>query len=358
MKFLKQEIQNEKGIVLIWFYLLVVLLLASTASIYALSFQESQLLHMDQARNKAFYLAEAGIDDMLQTLRTTGDPGPLPIPGTLGGGNYSVTYDANRGIVESTGTSPVGNDQITKIIRAKVELITPPGIKAPITSNSDVSLTGNIAIDGRNHVYNADTGQWEVSGAGTYGVSSTGIVMQGGSSMIGGNGIAPTAFPDSTPAIEQNTTSIYADPTNPTPEEALGLAPGSLDNDTSVKRRAPEPGESGIFYLTSDWIGAQFGTEDNPTTGVLILHNADGDATLKNANGGYFKGLIIADDVIHLNGTLNVIGGIVLNNSSGNTLGNGGADVKYSETVLSNLPTSQFEIISWEDTQNTPYNYS
>lgn len=372
-------IKNEKGIVLIWFYLLIVILLTGTASIYALSFQESQLLNIDQSRSKAFYLAEAAVDDMLQQLRSGNQNDLIDIQ--LGEGIYSAIYcprETNplaplKSVDTFAGTIPIscernqpeqiralaGVNGINKAIRAAVQRIFPPGVKASITANSDVSFTGSITIDGRNYVYDANAQQWVVSGPGTYGVSSTGTVTQGGSSIIGGNNIPPTVFPDSSPAIEQNATTptpIYADPANPTPEEVLGVSPGSLDRYKT--NTPPAPGDSGIFYLTRDQTGVRFGTADNPTTGILIVHNADGDATLRNVNGGYFKGLIIADDIIHINGTLNVIGGIVLNNSSGNTLGNGDADIKYSEDVLSNLPALQYNIISWEDTDNTAYNYS
>jgi hypothetical protein len=359
MKNMKQLIRNEKGIVLIWFYLLIVMLLTATASIYTLSFQESQLLHMDQARNKALYLAEAGIDRGLQQLRTMGNTGFPMNNVTFGNGTYSIEYNAinaNEGIITSTGNFSIGNDQITKIVKAKVDK-TPPGVKGSITINDNVEFEGSITIDGRDHVYNTTTRQWEASGEGTFGVSSSGTVNQEGTSLIGGNGIVPTTSPQSAPAIRQNAGSIYANPAKPTPEEALGVTRGSLDQYKTATR--PRPGDSGIFYLESSWDGAQLGTEANPITGILIVHNADGNASLKNAHG-YFRGLIIADE-ISLTGNLQVVGGVVAHKTAGGDSGGGAgnAEILYSkDIILSNLPNPQYQIVSWEDTQNTPYTYS
>ena len=355
MKFLKQEIKNEKGIVLIWFYLLVVLLLASTASIYALSFQESQLLHMDQARHKAFYLAEAGIDRKLQELRSTGNTGNIR-PTDFGNGNYSVEYDASEGLITSTGTFSVGDGQITKTIVVQVDIPIPPGVRGSITSSDNVSINGNITVDGRDYAYNETTGAWEVVGDGTYGISSNGTVNQGGNSEIGGNGTAPQRNATINEYEENSTATIYT-----TPEEALGLSPGSLDE---YKTTSPPPeGYEGIWYMTEDWIGANLSNdENNPNTGILIVHNASG-ATLKNLHG-YFRGIIIADNLIHINGDAEIIGGVVVQNTSDNAIGNGRATVKYSSSVLSNLPdpsgggnNNQYEIISWQDCQNTEFDY-
>ncbi|MBI3999914.1 MAG: hypothetical protein HY351_04795, partial [Candidatus Omnitrophica bacterium] len=70
-----------------------------------------------------------------------------------------------------------------------------------------------------------------------------------------------------------------------------------------------------------------------------------------------FKGIIIADDIVHINGDAKIIGGVIAKTSTGTT-GNGSAEVLYSSSVLSDLPAGKYTIVSWEDTQNTPYTYS
>ena len=116
---------------------------------------------------------------------------------------------------------------------------------------------------------------------------------------------------------------------------------------------------SGVVYYTGDKLqDINFGTSSNPSTGILIVHNSDSTALLKNTQG-YFKGLIITDDFVHINDTAMVIGGIVLQKSTGNAIGNGDADVLYSSSVLKDLPISNYTIQSWEDTKSaSSYTYS
>ncbi len=332
--------KNEKGIMLIWFYLLIAVLAITGGSLYALSFQESQLTAMDQARNKAFYLAEAGLDRKLRELRI-GNSNAIATT-SLGDGTYSATYNPATKQIQSTATV----NGITKTLIAVVLKQKPAGVRGAITSVGDIAFNGSIDVDGRDH----DSSGNLTGDPGTYGASSGGTVTQGGSSTIGGNGFAP-AKPANPAAVEQNADNIFM-----TPEEVLGLQPGSLDQyKTSTPPATPF---NGIVYLTADsWIAPDFGTADNPSTGIFILHNASGSALLKNIHGN-FKGLIIADDLVHINGDAVVIGGVVLQKQTGNVVGNGSAHVNYSSEVLSNLPTANYTIVSWEDTQNTAYTYS
>lgn len=335
--------KNEKGIILIWFYLLIAMLIVAGGSLFALSFHESQLITIEQGRHKAFYLAEAGIDQKLQQLRT-GNQSAIP-PTTLGEGTYSAAYDNTTKQIQATGTV----NGISRSIVAVVSKTSPPGVKGALTSQGDVSFSGNIQVDGRDHdsAGNLITG---AGGTGTYGASSGGTITQSGSSDIGGNGIAP-ASPADPSTIQQNATEN----TYTTPEELLGVAAGSLD----VYRTSTMPSlpMSGIVYYTGDAVIApEFGDASNPSTGILIIHNATSDALLKNVHGT-FKGLIIADNVVHINGNANIIGGVIAKTST-QTTGEGSAEIKYSSEILSSLSTSNYSIVSWEDTQNTAYTYS
>lgn len=333
------KMNNEKGMVLIWFFLLITILLITSGGMYALSFQESKLVEINKYRNQAFYLAEAGLDKKLQELRSTNLSNISST--TFSNGTYSATYDANTKIVTATGTY----NGVSRVIKARVAKMTPPGVRGAITSTGDVSFNGSIVVDGRDHDSSGN-----VVGSGTYGVSSGGTVNQGGSSTIGGNDFTPTD-PANPAAIEQNASSVTANP-----EAALGVAVGSLDAyKTSTPPTLPM---SGIVYYTGDsWIAPDFGTPENPSTGILIVHNSAGTALLKNVHGN-FKGLIIADDLVHINGDTIIIGGVILQKSTGNTVGNGNAHVNYSGSVLSDLPVSNYDIVSWEDTNNTAYTYS
>ncbi len=333
------RINNEKGMVLIWFFLLITILLITSGAIYGVSFQESRLVQIEKYRNQAFYLAEAGLDKKLQEIRIGNTTNISNTSFSVGA--YDVTYDANTKLITATGIY----NGVSRIVKAKINKTFPPGVKGAITAAGNVSFNGSIVVDGRDH-----DSLGTVTGTGTYGVSSGGTVNQGGSAMIGGNGFAP-ADPANPATIQQNASGTAVNP-----EEALGLASGSLDAyKTSTLPTLPM---SGIVYYTGDsWIAPDFGTAENPSTGILIVHNAAGTALLKNIHGN-FRGVIICDDLVHINGDAVVTGGVILQKSSGNTVGNGNAHVNYSLNVLSDLPLSHYEIVSWEDTNNTAYTYS
>ena len=331
---------DEKGMALIWFLLLITILLITSGGIYALSFQESKLVEIDKYRSQAFYLAEAGLDKKLQEIRASN---LSDISSTsFSNGTYAATYDASTKLITATGTY----NNVSRVVKAKVVKTLPPGVKGALTSAGNLSFLGNINVDGRDH----DSSDNLTGDSGTYGASSGGTVSQGGSSDIGGNGIAP-ANPANPATIEQN----QSDNTWTTPEELLGVSTGSLDQYKTSS--APSFPMSGIVYYTGNNITApDFGTSSNPSTGILIVHNTTADALLKNAHGT-FKGVIIADNVVHINGTALIIGGVIAKTST-QTTGDGSAEVHYSSSVLSNLPTSNYSLVSWEDTQNTAYTYS
>ena len=340
--------KNEKGAMLIWISILTTVLMIMSGTLYEIFFQESRLVNINGARNKAFYLAEAGVDKKLTELRVNN---LNPTSSTLGGGSYSATYctstsnpscSSNR--IVSVGTT----DGISKTLTVVVKKLLPKGVRGAISANGDVALNGSIIVDGRNYNENGTA----IVDSGTYGISSGGTVNQGGSSKIGGNGIAP-AKPANPVTIEENATdNIFT-----TPEEVLGLDPGSLDQyKTSTP---PSSSFNGIVYLTTDWTSnVNFGDASHPSTGILIVHNSSGNALLKNLHGT-FKGIIIADDLVHINGDAELIGGVVLQKSSGNTVGNGSAWVKYSTEAMSKYGSLNYSIVSWEDNQNYPsYTYS
>ncbi|MBI1977402.1 MAG: hypothetical protein HYS55_01465 [Candidatus Omnitrophica bacterium] len=331
------NLNNRKGMMLIWFYLLIGVLVITGGSLYSLAFQESRLIAMDQARDKAFYVAEGGLDRKLAEIRS----GSMSaVYGSLGIGSYAASYDSTTKKITAQGTV----NGITKTIIAVVSKTIPPGAKAAITSEGDMSFNGNITVDGRDH----DASGNLTGDPGTYGASSGGTVTQSGSSDIGGNGIAPSS-PANPATIQQGSSNPFN-----SPEELLGVPSGSLDQYKTAT--PPSTPFNGIVYYTGDsWIAPDLGTESNPSTGILIVHNATGDALLKNIHG-YFKGIIIADDIVHINGNATIIGGVIAKTSTGTT-GDGSAEVLYSSSVLEDLPAGNYTTVSWEDTQNPSYTY-
>ena len=82
-----------------------------------------------------------------------------------------------------------------------------------------------------------------------------------------------------------------------------------------------------------------------------MVHDGEGEAKLKNVSGT-FKGVIISDDIEHINSNAKLIGALFGLKSEGVTLGNGNAEVLFSPEILAGLPLANYKVTSWEDSQN------
>lgn len=334
---------NEKGSGIIWALLILAMMTSISASVFGLSFWEARNVSADLSQSKAFYLAEAGLDHKLQEIRL-GNSNSIS-PTTLGPGSYQVTYNSATGQITSVGTV----DGFNRTIVGKINSLQISAIQAALNGNYDLSINGTITADGRDHDMNGN-----VIGPGTYGVSTSGQFNLGGSANVGGNGIAPN---HPAPA---GTYQEYAPPLPPTPEEILGLPPGALDAyRTTVPPTLPMQG--GIVYMDSNdgsatWNGPDFGDAENPSWGILIFHNTNGDAELRNVHG-HFRGIIITDRLVHINGDC-VIRGAVLVMDANSNVGNGSAQVEYSTIAINNSTTSLSRLSSWDDTSIETIQYN
>ena len=360
---------EERGIVLISFSLFMILLLIGVGALFAFAFSDYRASLRSESLAQALYVAEAGIDRKLADLmqrNTANVTGTLNLdPGGALQGRYDVFYGVvatNPGTGVKTIVNPTDGSQITvteyadgdevvvstgritlngveqgrRVLRVSVRqnaVVDPP---SAVAVSGVAATNGAVIVDGREHDANGN-----LTGApGKYGIStSSSTFNQGGNSKVGGNGIAP-ANPANPATYELN-----APPLPETPEEILGLNPGALDQFKSST--PPSSPFNGVVYLTASWEGVNL----DGSTGILICHNAAGDAFLKNIHGN-FKGLIITDDIIHINGDAEIIGAIYGLKSGGVTLGNGSGEVKLSSTILSNLPLIRYTVTSWEDLHN------
>ena len=182
------NIKNQKGMMLIWFYLLITILIITGGSLFGLAFQESRLIAIDQSRDKAFYLAEAGLDRKLKELKEGNTTNILGV--SFGEGNYTVYYCPTV-TDEDEVTAPCQLNKppqiiatgavngISKTTVAVVSKIIPPGVKGAMTSEGNMSFNGSITVDGRDYDSNGNlTGD-----PGTYGASSGGTVTGSTSSV-------------------------------------------------------------------------------------------------------------------------------------------------------------------------------
>ena len=385
--------QGESGIIFISFLLLIIILMIGVGALYAFSFSDYGAVLRNEWMTQALYVAEAGIDQKLVQLiqqNTANMNGTLNFDnGGVQQGAYTVFYGCvkssqnqqggtqrtlmnrcrvdnngvplpcsqlslsdscaqmalpadtayadNDEVIVSTGTLNLnGAQRAQRTLRVTVQsspLMTP---RAAVTIAGVASTNGAVNIDGREH-----NASGNLTGApGTYGISTASSTFsQGGTSKVGGNGIAP-AKPANPASYEVNGPAV---PNNP--EAVLGLSSGALDQyKTSTPPASPF---SGVVYLTSSWDGVNI----DGSSGILICHNSTGDAFLKNIHGT-FKGLIITDDLIHINGDATILGAVIGMKSDGVTVGNGSADILFSSSVLSSLPLVNYKVTSWEDSRN------
>ncbi len=100
--------------------------------------------------------------------------------------------------------------------------------------------------------------------------------------------------------------------------------------------QAPISAFNGIVYINGDYQKIPDGSQ-----GILIVHNATNTANLGNSNaGGTFKGLIIADQISQINGSLQVIGAVIAYGSAGTVTVNdlaGTPNLKYSKCQIDGL---------------------
>jgi hypothetical protein len=226
----------------------------------------------------------------------------------------------------------------------------PATVKAAITTNNPVSTLGTITVDGRDHDMNGNL----ISNSGTLGIWTTKTYTQSGSSKTGGTDSASRvdyepAKPANIKTYKTNQVwpggypgspdSIIGGPSMGFPEGTLKAIAqsginGSQYTTNPATLRSPL---SGVTYVElasgSSWIG-------NPLegSGILIVHNSSKNAILKNFNPGtaFFKGLIIADDPVHIHNTvIGAIIGLSPSPSEGNCIGNGSGNVLFSNEAIS-----------------------
>lgn len=306
-----------------------------------------------KTKSTAFNIAEAGKEHVLAKLKSNqiqlqpNTRNSVFYKESFSNGTYTVSCSTNSGIdsfwIVSDGMSKDEHAQIeilcvNKTIKTKIN----PNIQAAVTTRSDVNLLGSIKVDGCDWNASGDS----VVGIGVAGVRSCGKISQGGNSYIGGAGASPkknAGFP----IVDQY---VNAGNYPKTPEEALGIPSGSLDKyKTNVMPSLPF---SGIVYFTGNIVQApNFGG----SSGIFICHNASRTAKIKNFHGN-FRGIVISDQLDHINGTGLLLGALVtLSSQSGtNALGNGKSNIKYSSAVIAHTinsytieSPSSVKVVSW-----------
>ena len=292
--------------------------------------------------------------------------------------NGDVSYTIKDTVISSKDKIKIdvkaiyGGEESKNIIIASVvkEGFIAKPIQAAVTTNNDIKTIGTLVIDGREH---DEDGNLIIGGEGTFGVWTTGTLNQSGNSHIGGtdsDGDYAPSRPGNANSIK--TSQVWEGGYPSTPDEVLGgeeegFADGYL-------MELAKSGDNGSQYVTSPSdltyplkgvtyveISRSWNAANINGSGILIVHNTDLDAIIKTPRGT-FKGLVIADDIDKVHGT--IIGGLVglsPNPASGNCVGNGTGEILYSQETIekasqktkvdkvSSLPsdTRRIQVDSW-----------
>ena len=370
---LARRIQNESGSSIVYSMLLtfvLVILGGIAAQTMVFGYRDAYgKLHQTQA----LYLAEAGMmsawnefnggaDDLTAILlgtdgiMDTTDDGVLSFGPSvnLGNGNYTVRITDNDDgdgdvyadvdntiLVTSTGNIPAHG--VSRALKAYTQVFAPPtavNIQSAISSAGPIATSGSLKVDGRDHDING--GLIPVNGVAGIMTAAPNFTQSGGSK-VGGTA-AGVDYNPRKPAdpevIQLNAPFVWT-----TPDMVVQMPEGTLKKIAKARHNGSQyvtdPSLlhfplSGVTYVELPsgvpWdTGIDFGNSE----GILVVHNGTTDAIVKNLNVGYFRGLIIADDIVHIHATLL---GAVINltptPSEGNCIGNGSGDIFYSEEAL------------------------
>lgn len=359
-----KHMRNEKGSALLG--VIIIGIVIALLSMVTIGSTRNSIHRVSRRRNivSVFNIAEAGKEHALMLIRNdsitlaSGSGISVFSDYPFETGRYSVAYDANAAIdtlwLSSTGTQAGQSARIDVIcVFNPVYDTINPSIEAAVTTLSEITTGGDCNIDGRDWDPDLDS---VVDTSGLVGVKTCSSLTQQGSSTIGGNGYAP-ANPAEIGSYETLASSVGY-PT--TPEEVLGLPVGALD---SYKRTTfpPIPFYNQIVYIdATDMHNHEFNCPDlQGSSGILIVHTDGREGSIKNLNGD-FNGLIISDRVNHINSNTDIYGAVVtLSPESGtNAFGNGGANIRYSSKIISQVMDScvvvidtTVDVVSWRQVE-------
>ena len=367
---------NNSGSTIIFALVLISILTLLGGEIANIVIFESRDAYRQLHRTQAFYLAEAGIMRAWQAFNDgataltallkgadgvpqTTDDGILSFGASvnLGNGSYRVRIEDNDDdldkytdvdnviLVASTGSIPVAPG-VTKTLQAYMQVIPPPApptIRGAIVAAGPVKTLGNLTMDGRDHDINGNL----ISKKGTLGISTTQTFTQSGSSTVGGtkSGVDYSPSKPGNAAIIETHADWSAQGGFPnTSDKVMKFSEGTLkamaQSGKNGSQYVTDPSLltfplSGVTYVElapgATWQAIDFGV----SSGILVVHNTATNAIMKNLNGGTFRGLILADDIVHIHTT---IIGAVMNLTSapseGTCIGNGSGKVLYSNEAI------------------------
>ncbi|HEY6191642.1 MAG TPA: hypothetical protein VI215_04860 [Bacteroidota bacterium] len=249
----------------------------------------------------------------------------------------------------------------TSIAYVRKTLLNPISVKGVVQANGPVGTAGGILIDGRNHSLPPPYPPTLIDTTGMYAVWTTSTFAVGGGSTFAGTANGVDYAPAS--SVKKNGQTIMQNQTWPggypmTPDSVAGGTSNGYPEGTL--KSVAQSGVGGSQYVTDPLklkyplsgvtyvevpSGVVWGSAIVYGTGILIVHNSAKNAAVKNLSdngtGFDFQGLIIADDIVHVQ--TEITGAIIELSptpSEGNVLGNSNGNVWFSRQAVLNATQS------------------
>lgn len=273
-----------------------------------------------------------------------------------------VTSVARVPYVSATGNLTSRDTSFTTVVFVEKPTL-PRWLRGAITTNDTVWTNNMLVLDGRDHA--ATSPFATLTGQGVFGIWTTMLFYQFGSSRVGGTNIAgvdyaPAYGPIDTSIYRQNQAGGYPG----TPDSALG-GPSAGYAEGTLKQIA-QSGVNGSQYvtdpatLTRPYRGVTYvelppsgvwQPTDMTGSGILVVHNSAKNALIRYMNSGTFVGIVIADDIHNINTT--IVGTMVSLTTTpylGHSVGSGTGSVLFSSAAICNslvLNTYANRILAW-----------
>lgn len=354
-------IHNQKGMVMVVVLMVTTLLMVMIGHGLLMSRLELKKTVNLKQNVQALYFAEMAAHYATVALAFTSAgvivADTTSILGAHSTGQVVITPDGgdpDLATIDSTATYFSSKEHVRIGVKRTFPVF--PGIRGALTTNGPTLTNGTINIDGRDHTIDGDL----IPNSGGPGLVTGDRYNQDGDSTVGGT-FDGTDYDLSSPA-DPNVVQEGVEGLGLTPDAVVGLYEGTLKNisksGVAGSQYVTDPAElvwplSGITYIelpTDDpwWIVAGDTIFDGGT-GIVVVHNPETGAIVKNMNQGTFKGLIIADDIVHIH--MEIIGAVVSltpDPSLGNSIGNGTGNILFSTAALSGFDFAiQVTQISW-----------
>ena len=172
---------TQRGAAVLFSLGVVVLLSALGSTVLLRSLNETQLGRRSAARQSAFFLAEAGLDQALLNLRTPDDASDDVTANTLLTGTFQVdsptSLGNNRWQVTAHGTA----QQEQRTMQAIIQLAPQSVFQFALFGNQAINVSGNATTDS----YDSSTGPYDDDTAGHNGDMGTNAVVAGGVNVSG-----------------------------------------------------------------------------------------------------------------------------------------------------------------------------